>query len=123
MYDRIDASEQRTTNTYASLATAGPQVTIPALPGDYLVEWGASMGSSADSSVCGAGVAFGATAATDAFAVTTGNNNLASLARAKIKSGLVGGELIRMMYRGDGSGPCDFSDRWLLVRPRFITGT
>jgi hypothetical protein len=123
LYDRIDTSESRTTNTYAALATAGPQVTLPALPGDYLVEWGATVGSSADSSVAGAGIQFGATAATDAFAVTTGNTNLASLARAKVKSGLVGGELVRMMYRGDGSGVCDFSDRWLLIRPRFVVGT
>lgn len=115
----VATSETTTSATYAALTTAGPSITAP-LGGDYIIELGAGLTTTATSAPW-MSFDIGGTGAVDADAVvftqlSTGPQ-LASVAGLRIHTSLASGTVVVAKYKSVGGGAVAFEKRWLKITP------
>lgn len=119
----VTPNENVTSTSYANLGTVGPSITLP-LPGDYLVEIGAALTTTANGHIAYMSYAIGGTAASDAdsiynYVYQSGApqpiNVAIHSARPRRKTGL-GAVTLTAKYRATG-GAVYAADRWMKVTP------
>lgn len=114
-------SETTTSATYAALSTTGPTVTAP-FAGDYEVQIGALISSTANGQRSRMSYDIGGTGAVDAdnIQVTQAggvNNAEASAARTRTKTGLSASTALTAKYRGDATVNSTFANRFISIQP------
>jgi hypothetical protein len=112
--DFVATQQSTTSNTYTSLATAGPQIT-GVDDGSYLVVWGFTGHSSAGTDYARMGIKVDTTEPVDFDSCITAPTTFSSVSRAK-NVVLTGGgnHTLLCRYRVD-SGTGTFSGRWMLA--------
>ena len=117
LLSEVAASETTTSTSYADLATVGPAITAP-ITGDYVMAFGAGLGSSTGVTVR-ASVAFSAAQAVNAdnILILTGVAGAAGQSsRTLAPKTVVGGQPVKLVYDTDG-GTATIQKRWLSLMP------
>lgn len=113
----VVTSQTTTSTSYADLATAGPQITVP-LSGDYVIEYGATMGNTS-ATTYHTSIKFSAAEAADADsaqlqqASTTAVS--ASVSRKVVKT-VAAGTVVKHRYK-TAAGTATIQKRWLSITP------
>lgn len=122
MKDEIDTAETCSSAPWVDITTVGPQVTVP-LNGDFLLHYGLEVsGTPGVAFIWAAAPKIGSAATSSADQVVFAGPNpggattASSLARARVKTGLTSGDVIKLQY---GRTSADFTAqlRFLHVLP------
>lgn len=116
----VDTQETTTGTSYAALATAGPSITLP-FEGDYLIQFGCASDNNTATVQSWMSFKIGAGSAADADGVVTDGLGtsiiLASVARARKKTGVSAGDAVVSQYRTTAGGTAAFLNRYLNITP------
>lgn len=120
---RVDTSQSKsTTGSYGDLTTVGPTVTTP-LAGDYDVDIGVFMASSANvANIANASYTIGATAPADADAIQAAWNASASTQgstghRRNRATAIAASTALKLQYKLAAAGSTSFAGRWIAITP------
>lgn len=129
LYAEVLTQEGTTSAAYTDLATVGPSITLPRA-GSYTVEIGCRgiMGSATSNYAVLMSYAIGGTGAVDAdFVCVAGNGGtadgkIASVARARTKTGIAAATTLTSKYRVDTAGKNGtYDNRWIRATPIAVT--
>lgn len=119
------ASSVATGNFGAWLDLAGTDVRgpdfVPPFNGTYNISFGADM-NPVNGESCQVGLSIAGADPNDDDTATCGSGKFSSVTRRQQKA-LNGGDLIRLYYRGGGTGTNSFTRRWISVTPVRVGGT
>ena len=116
----VAASQTSFVGVFGDMDTVGPQIALPALAGDYLIEHGSESYSNAANTGGIQSFAVGATAASEndrAIQIAAANACSINIYRAVAKLAVPSSSMIKVQYRVIGNGVATFSNRWLKITP------